>query len=70
MTTVEIYVYRETGAGERGVHVLGQCLSRNGIPRVDDNDDDDDDEETGRQHYRSEPVPISYRVRRRRKPLG
>lgn len=28
MTTVEIYVYRETGAGERGVHVLGHSVCR------------------------------------------
>lgn len=28
MTTVEIYVYRETEAGERGVHVLGHSVYR------------------------------------------
>lgn len=28
MTTVEIYVYPETGAGERGVHVLGHSVYR------------------------------------------
>lgn len=28
MTTVEIYVYPETGARERGVHVLGHSVYR------------------------------------------
>lgn len=28
MTAVEIYVYPETGAGERGVHVLGHSVYR------------------------------------------